>query len=157
MIFDEDGVDENAFQERYQWKTSWIGEHTQESDMAFYATNPQANIVGPGISKCEYGGFMMSYPPRRLSDVWQDPDYQDCRSKAEVLLAAAIDYSIEPVIVYAAAKPPRSQMKSFAKRFGKKVVYIPLGQLSPIKIKQLRTFHVLDGQNRREIAQDYIF
>lgn len=157
MIFDEDATEENAFAENYSWKTTWLGEHTQESDMAFYATHPEANIVGPGISRCEYGGFMMSYPPRRLMDVWHDPDYEDCRNKAEVLLAAAIDYSGEPIIVYVASKPPRSQMKSYARRFGKKVVYLPLGQLSPLKIRKLRFFHVLDGQNRREIAKDYIF
>ena len=99
----------------------------------------------------------MSYPPRRLMDVWHDEDYDIFKSKAEILLAAAIDYSIESIIVYSAAKPPRSQLKSYASRFGKKVVYIPIGQLSSIKIKQLCTFHVLDGQDKRKIAQDYIF
>lgn len=150
MIFDEEA-------DRYPWMTSWLGEHTQESDMAFYATSPQENVIGPGISKCEYGGFMMSYPPRRLLDVWHDPDYEECKTKAEVLLVAAIDYSIEPVIVYAAPRPPSGQMKSFARRFGKKIAYLPLGGLSPITIKKLRAFHVLDGHQRREIAKDYIF
>lgn len=150
MIFDDEA-------DKYPWQTSWLGEHTQESDMAFYATSPQANVVGPGISKCEYGGFMMSYPPRRLIDIWNDPDYEGCLSKAEVLLVAAIDYSIESIIVYAAATPPRSQIKSFARRFGKKIAYIPLGGLSPLTIKKLRAFHVLDGHQRREIAKDYIF
>lgn len=157
VIFDEDSSEENAFNEKYPWKATWLGEHTQESDMAFYATDPLNDVVGPGISRCKYGGFMMSYPPRRLMDIWHDEDYDIFRNKAEILLAAAIDYSIEPLIVYAASKPPRSQLKSFASRYGKKVVYVPLGQLSPIKIKQLCTFHVLDGQDRRKIAQDYIF
>lgn len=157
MIFDEDTAEKLQTKEKYPWKLSWLGEHTQESDMAFYATKPQSNVVGPGISKCLYGGFMMSYPPRRLMDVWFDPDYIECRSKAEVLLMAAIDYSIEPLIIYVAESPPRSFMKAYAKRFGKKVVYIPIGQLSPLKIKKLCTFHVLDGQEKREIAGDYIF
>lgn len=158
MIFEEDSPkEEEIHQEKYSWRTTWLGEHSQESDMAFYATPITENVVGPGISRCEYGGFMMSYPPRRMFDIWSDPDYQDCISKAEVLLMAAIDYATKPLIVYVAAKPPRSFMKSFARRFGKKLVYIPIGQLSPIILNKLRVFHVLDGQDKREIAGDYIF
>lgn len=158
MIFDEDAPNEKeAHQEKFPWRTTWLGEHSQESDMAFYATPITANVVGPGISRCEYGGFMMSYPPRRMFDIWSDPDYQDCLSKAEVLLMAAIDYAVKPLIVYVSNKPPRSLMKSFARRFGKKVVYIPIGQLSPVTLNKLRVFHVLDGHDKREIAGDYIF
>lgn len=157
VIFDEDSDPEQQKPEKYPWKTTWIGEHSQESDMAFYATPMNANIVGPGISRCEYGGFMMSYPPRRMYDVWTDPDYSECRSKAEVLLMAAIDYSVKPLITYVASKPPRSFLKSFAKRYGKKVVYLPYGQLSPVTLNKIRIFHVLSGRDKRDIAGDYIF
>lgn len=158
MIFDEDSPKEGEMhKEKFPWRTTWLGEHSQESDMAFYATHIASNVVGPGISRCEYGGFMMSYPPRRMFDIWSDPDYQDCISKAEVLLMAAIDYAVKPLIVYVANKPPRSLLKSFARRFGKKVVYMPIGQLSPITLNKLRVFHVLDGHDKREIAGDYIF
>ena len=159
VIFDEDNPQENeaTYQEKYHWKTTWLGEHNQESDMAFYATPTTANIVGPGISRCEYGGFLMSYPPRRIFNVWEDPDYAECRTKAEVLLMAAIDYAIRPLVVYVAAKPPRSFFKSFAQRFGKKVVYIPRGQLSPVTLDKLRVFHVLEGHDKREIADEYIY
>lgn len=158
MIFDEDSSKNNeAHTEKYSWRTIWLGEHSQESDMAFYATHMAANVVGPGISRCEYGGFMMSYPPRRMFDIWTDPDYETCLSKAEVLLMAAVDYAIKPLIVYVANKPPRSFLKSFAKRYGKKIIYIPIGQLSPVTLNKLRVFHVLDGRDKREIAGDYIF
>ncbi|MBA3816747.1 MAG: hypothetical protein H0X29_09585 [Parachlamydiaceae bacterium] len=158
IIFDEDSSDEeNEKIEKYSWQTTWLGEHVQESDMAFYATPLTDNVIGPGISRCEYGGFMMSYPPRRLYDVWSDADYQDCRTKAEVLLMAAIDYAVKPLITYVAAKPPRTALKSYARRFGKKVVYFPIGQLSPITLNKLRAFHVLDGHNTRNIAGEYIF
>lgn len=158
VIFDEDSPGEtDSYKEKYTWHTTWIGEHNQESDMAFYATHMHQNVVGPGISRCEYGGFMMSYPPRRLFDVWSDPDYAECRNKAEVLLMAAIDYAQKPLITYVAAKPPRSLIKSFARRFGKKIIYVPIGQLSPITLNKLRTFHVLDGHDKREIAGDYIY
>ena len=149
VIFDEDRSEEEAFQEKFPWRTTWLGEHNQESDMAFYATPISAHVVGPGISRCEYGGFLMSYPPRRMYDVWSDPDYAECRTKAEVLLMAGIDYAVKPLIAYVAAKPPRSALKSFARRFGKKIVFVPIGQLSPVTINKLRTFHVLDGHDKR--------
>lgn len=158
VVFDEDKPQEGMlYREQFPWKTTWLGEHTQESDMAFFATRLGENMVGPGISRCEYGGFMMSYPPRRMFDVWADPDYADCRTKAEVLLMAAIDYAVQPMVVFVAAAPPRSFIKSFAGRFGKKIVYIPLGQLSPQLLNKIRSFHVLDGHHRRDSAGEYIY
>lgn len=152
VIFDEDRQ-----RERYSYCMTWLGEHEQESDMAFYATDPAENIVGPGICRSEYGGFMLSYPPRRVMDVWQDPDYRMASSKAEVLLLAALDYSIEKYVVYVAAKPPRSMFKQIAARLDRKIVYIPLGSLSPHKLKQLRILHILSGHDKRDIAKEYIW
>ncbi len=158
VIFDEDAPEEGKpYQEKFPWLTTWMGEHAQESDMALYATAITGNIVGPGISRCEYGGFMMSSPPRRMLNIWSDPDYAPCQTKAEVLLVAAIDYAVQPVVVYVAQKPPRSVIKSFAQRFGKKIVYIPLGQLSPVTLNKIQVFHVLDGHDKRETAGEYIF
>lgn len=157
IIFDEDHPEDARQPEKFPWKLSWLGENAQESDMAFYATPLNANVVGPGISRCEYGGFMLSSPPRRMANVWSDPDYEGCRTKAELLLVAAIDYAIKPLVVYVAAKPPRSFIKSFAARYGKKIVFIPIGQLSPVLLNKIRVFHVLDGYNRRSIADEYIF
>jgi len=152
VIFDED-----KGRERYPYLMTWLGEHDQESDMALYATRPEGNVVGPGVCRCEYGGFLLSYPPRRMYDVWRDGDYSFARSKAETLLLAALDYSLEKHVVYVAARPPRSCFRQIAARLGKKVVYIPLGALSPLKLKKLRIFHVLSGRNKRETAGDYIW
>lgn len=125
--------------------------------MAFYATDPAENIVGPGICRCEYGGFMLSYPPRRMADVWRDPDYRSAGSRAEVLLLAALDYSPEKHVVYVAARPPRSVFKQIAARRDRRIVYIPLGSLSPHKLRQLRVLHILAGKDKRETAGDYIW
>jgi hypothetical protein len=149
--------DEARKSERYPYAMTWLGEHEQESDMAFYATDPAENIVGPGICRCEYGGFMLSYPPRRMMDVWDDPDYRHAVTRAEVLLLAALDYSIEKHVVYVAAKPPRSIFKQLAARRDRKIVYIPLGSLSPHKLKQMRILHILSGKDKRDIAKDYIW
>ncbi len=124
--------------------------------MAFYSTAPAQGIVGPGITRCEYGGVLMSYPPRRLREVWSDPDYQLARSKAELLLLAALDYSSERLIVHVAARPPRSLFKTLAGQLDRKIVHIPLGQLSPQSLKRIRVFHILAGRGKREVASEYI-
>jgi hypothetical protein len=152
IIFDIDPGDK-----KYPWKMTWHGEHAQESDMAFYATPVTHKIVGPGIARCEYGGLMLSYPNHRLADVWSDAYYAGCQSKAEVLLMAAVDYSLEKHIVYVAAEAPRSHFKTLASRLGRKIVYIPIGQLSPLSLKKIRVFHALSGHQRRKIAKDYIW
>ncbi len=125
--------------------------------MAFYATPPADNVVGPGICRCEYGGFVMSYPPRRMHDIWRDPDYAFARGKHEVLLLSALDYTREAHVVYVAPRPPRSIFRQIAARMGKKIVYLPLGSLSPVKLKAIRVLHVLYGHDKREIAKDYIW
>lgn len=60
-------------------------------------------------------------------------------------------------MVYVAAKPPRSIFKQMAARQWRKIVYIPLGSLSPHKLKQLRILHVLSGKDKRDIAKEYIW
>ncbi|MBI2354420.1 MAG: hypothetical protein HYV06_05230 [Deltaproteobacteria bacterium] len=152
LIFDEDRRGE-----RYPYCTTWLGEHAQESDMAFYATAPLENVVGPGICRCEYGGLLLSSPPRRMRDVWSDPDYRGLRFRHEVLLLAALDYSRAPSVVYAAPRPPRALFRQLAGRMGKRIIYLPLGSLSPVTLKRLRVFHVLSGRDKREIAKDYVW
>jgi hypothetical protein len=151
VIFDEDRDN------RYTYLTTWLGENQNESDMAFYSTFPFDNLVGPGIGRAEYGGFLMSLPPRRMYDVWQDPDYEFAESKSERLLLAGIDYSIHRHVVYVAAKPPRSIFRTIASRAGRTIIYIPIGQLSPVSVKKIRVVHVLDGYDKREVAKGYIW
>ncbi|MDY6988114.1 MAG: hypothetical protein SWQ30_08645 [Thermodesulfobacteriota bacterium] len=152
IIFDEDRTGD-----KYPYHMTWLGEHDQESDMAFYATDPADHIVGPGISRCTYGGALMTFPPLRLADVWGDPEYHWARTKAERLLLAGLEYSVEKHVVYVAKSPPRSFIKQVAARWGKQIVYIPIGQLSPIKLKQVRTLHILAGKDKRQTAKDYIW
>jgi hypothetical protein len=151
VIFDEDRDN------RYPYTTTWLGENRNESDMAFYSTFPFDNLVGPGIGRAEYGGFLMSLPPRRMYDVWQDADYELAESKSERLLLAALDYSIHHYVVYVATRPPRSIFKTIASRVDRTVIYIPIGQLSPVSLKKIRVVHVLDGYDKRAIAQDYLW
>ena len=151
LIFDEDRAD------RYTYLTTWLGEHSNESDMAFYSTQPFEHVVGPGIGRAEYGGLLMTLPPRRLNDVWSDPDYDTAQTKAERLLMAALDYSVERHVIYVARKPPRSLFRQLAARVNRKITYIPIGQLSPTKLKKIRVVHVLDGYQRREQARHFVW
>src|SRR5215472_5043995 len=151
VILDEDRDN------RYPYTTTWLGENQNESDMAFYSTFPFDQLVGPGIGRAEYGGFLMSLPPRRMYDVWQDADYEFAELKSERLLLAAIDYSIYRYVVYVAARPPRSIFRAIASRAGRTIIYIPIGQLSPVALKRVRVVHVLDGYDKREIAKDYLW
>lgn len=152
IVFDEDHEDSD-----FPYLMSWLGEHEQESDMAFYSTNPAEQIVGPGIMRATYGAFMLTYPPGRLFDVWQDSDYRDARSKADVLLMAAIDYSMEKLVVHVAAKSPAGYMKDYAGQRAKRIVHIPIGTFSPGALRTMRVVHILAGQDKRAIAKDYVW
>ena len=151
VVFDEDPGN------RYTYCTTWLGEHQNESDMAFYSTHPFEHLVGPGIGRAQYGGLLMTLPPRRMYDVWGDPDYNLADSKPERLLLAALDYSVHRYVVYVAARPPRSVFRNIAARFGRTIVYIPFGQLSPVALKKIRVVHVLDGYDKRAVARQYLW
>ena len=90
-------------------------------------------------------------------DVWSDPDYDFAESKSEKLLMAGLDYSTERFVVYVAARPPRTVFRSIAGHVNRKILYVPLGALSPTKLKKLRVVHVLDSYNRRDEAKDYLW
>lgn len=150
VIFSEDD-------EEYDWRVVWWGEHSEESDMAFYATQPGKRITGPGICQSRYGGLMMSFPPGRLHDIWQDPEYHSLSRPADRLLAAAIEYNEKRAVVHLAERPPARRLVQLAARFGQKVVHIPLSTINPVLLARVRRFHVLDSRDRRDEAGDYIW
>jgi len=155
MIFNPDFPYKEG-KENFQWRVTWLGEHDQESDMAFYSTPAGEVMDGPGISRCQYGGFMLTYPPMRVYDIWKDPFFDLARNKPERLLMAALDYSVEKHVVYMAAAPPSGLCRSVASRLGKKIIYIPIGTVSPVTLKKIRQFHVLDGHPIRKYAHFFI-
>lgn len=154
VIFEPDGL---GPAESYPYRMTWLGEHSQESDMAFYATSPTEQVVGPGILRATYGGFMMTMPPGRLGDVWQDRDYRQAREKSEVLLMAGIDWSLEKIVVHVGKRAPAEPLRRYASLQGKRIVHVPMGSLSPSTLKKIRVLHVLAGHDKRAIAKDYIW
>jgi hypothetical protein len=155
VIFDMDLADKDN-KETFPWKVTWLGENDQESDMSFYSTPAGEVMDGPGISRCQYGGFMLTYPPMRVFDIWKDPYFKVARNKPERLLMAAIDYCLEKHVVYVAATPPSGWCQGMAARNGKKIIYLPIGIFSPVSLKKIREFHVLDGHHIRKYANQYI-
>jgi hypothetical protein len=151
VIFDQD---ERSVQ--YPFQMTWLGEHSQESDMAFYSTPPGGDMVGPGISRMEHGGFMMSYPPLRMYDIWRDPTFDFVPTRHERLLVAGIAYSEKPGVVYVAKTPPPIKWKKLAKSMAKRIIYIPLGSLNPLHVKRMRTFHMLQNKGLRNVAHQYM-
>ena len=155
VVFDPD-LPEKDGNEDFPWVVTWLGEHEQESDMSFYSTPAGEVMDGPGISRCQYGGFMLTYPPMRVYDIWKDPYFNVARNKPERLLMAAIDYCLEKHVVYVAADPPSGWCGSMASRLGKKIIYLPIGIFSPVTLKKIRQFHVLDGHHVRKYARQFI-
>ena len=155
FIFDPDLPDTEG-KEKFPWRITWLGENNQESDMAFYSTQAGEVVIGPGISRCQYGGFMLTFPPLRVYDIWKDSFFDIARNKPERLLLAALDYSLEQHVVYVASSPPSSLCGSFAARIGKKILYLPIGVFSSVTLKKIRQFHVLDGHPVRQYADRYI-
>ena len=81
--------------EVYTNRATWYAEHPEESTLAFYATDPMKNLVGPGIAQAEYGGALFLFPPRPIPDIWTDPRLDFADTLEERLLAAAFLHSRE--------------------------------------------------------------
>ncbi len=158
VIFDDEPLTptEPDMEPAYPWQMTWQGEGEEEGDMALYATDPFARIIGPGIGRALYGGFLLNRPAGTMFGVWSDDYFVDAKSKAEVLLLAALDHSSERIAVYVAPRPPRRKLKQIARRLGRKIIHIPSGQLSPAGLQKVRRFHVLSGPEVRAQAPRYI-
>lgn len=140
----------------YPHEKMWFAEHHNESDLALYSTEPGKRLDGPGISRCLYGGVLSLYPPTGRAHVWGNPRYRDVRSRAELLLKAAIDLSRKPIVAYVASQGPPADMLAFAASRGVHIMYIPLDTLSADILKRVRSFHVLSDRLIRVLAHKYI-
>ncbi len=140
----------------YRWQATWHAEHQEESTLCFYATPFLDRMVGPGIGQSRYGGALFLYPPRVIPDVWSDPGLSVAKTLEERLIAAAAVHSKEPHIVLVSPIPPRARWRQLARRWGRRLVMIPLGRFSGQTIDRLRCFHVLNGHEIRSYAAQFI-
>ncbi|MHA1998755.1 MAG: hypothetical protein ACTSU9_11585 [Promethearchaeota archaeon] len=153
IIFDPD--EEN---ERFTHRGTWWAEHDQESDMSYYGTHPEHNIIGPGIGRIELGGVVSIYPPMQIPDVWNYFRGLEAKfKKHEILLMAAIMFSREKYIPYVAKSPPRRFLEKFASARGRFIIHIPIWKLSREMLERVRYIHVLRHKSVRDYAKDFIF
>jgi hypothetical protein len=142
--------------EVYVNRTTWYAEHSQESTLAFYATDPMKNLVGPGIAQAQYGGALFIFPPRSIPDVWSDRRLDFANTLEERLLAAACLHSTEGHIAVVSPKIPPASWRRLSRKYGRKIVHLPLKRFGGQLLERLRTFHVLNGKHVRSYAADYI-
>jgi hypothetical protein len=140
----------------YTNRATWYAEHAEESTLAFFATDHMANLVGPGIAQADYGGALFLFPPRPIPDVWTDPRLDFADTLEERLLAAAFLHSRERHVAVVSPRPPSASWRRLARRFGRKVVHLPLKRFGGQLIERLRRFHVLNGKVVRSYAADFI-
>lgn len=140
----------------YPWRVTWHAEHHDESTLALFATNFLDNMVGPGIGQATYGGAVFLFPPRPVSDIWTNPLFDFADTLEERLLSAACYHAHENHIALLSHAPPGPAWRQLAKRFGKKLIHVPLSKFSQEMIERMRVFHVLNGQQVRSFAAQFI-
>jgi len=142
--------------EVYTNRTTWYAEHQEESTLAFYATDPMKNLIGPGIAQAEYGGALFIFPPRPILDIWTDPRLDFAETLEDRLLAGAFLHSNDRHVAVVSPKIPPAHWRRLARRYGRKIVHLPLKRFGGQLLERLRTFHVLNGKQVRSYAADYI-
>ncbi len=142
--------------EIYPYRITWLAEHAEESTLCFYATDPNEDIIGPGISRALYGGALFIFPPQVIPDIWKNKQFDDVQQPIEKLVAAACFYSQSKYIAYVAQSRPSLQSRSIARKNENHLLYLPISQFSAYTIRKLRIFHVLAGHHVRSYAQKYI-
>ena len=140
----------------YPWRVTWFAEHQNESTLAFFATDFQQEMVGPGIGMATYGGAMFLFPPVAVPEIWTDPRLDFTETLEERILAAACLHSTCPQVALLAPLPPGPGWRRLAKKYHKRWVHVPLGSFADQTIQQLRMVHVLNGKEVRSYAADFI-
>lgn len=140
----------------YPWRTTWFAEHENESTLALFATNFQEELVGPGIGLGVYGGAMFLFPPIMIPDIWTDSQLDFTETLEERLIAAACLHARGREIALLSSLPPGIGWRRLARRYKKQLVHVPLASFSDEQVQQLRMVHVLNGQEIRSFADDFI-
>ena len=140
----------------YSWQATWYAEHDEESTLCFYASPFQDNMIGPGIGQSRYGGALFLFPPRPIPNIWEDSNLRFTRTLEERLIAAAALHSRERDVALVCPIPPRARWRQIAKAFHRRLMTIPLSRFSGQTLERLRRFHVLNGQEIRSYATQFI-
>jgi hypothetical protein len=140
----------------YNNRATWYAEHSEESTLTFYATDHMKTMIGPGIAQAEYGGACFLFPPRAIPDIWTDRRLDFADTLEERLLAGAFLHTRERHVAVVSARPPAASWRRLARRYGRKIVHLPLKRFGGQLVERLRKFHVLNGKVVRSFAADFI-
>ena len=140
----------------YPWRVTWMAEHHDESTLALFATDFRQQMVGPGIGLATYGGALFLFPPRPVPDIWSDRRLDFATTLEERLVAAGCLHSDHRHIAILSISPPGPAWRRLAKRYGKKLLHVPLNHFSQETVQQLRIVHVLNGHYVRSFAAEFI-
>lgn len=152
MIFDED-----LSQQSYPWVMSLSAEHHNESDIAFYASNPAMHPVTREIIRANYGAMLAFKPPLEPFDKIDMDDLDvDEELRKEQLIRLAIKRSPRPGILYFAREKPEAYYFQLAEAHQKRLYHLPLSRVSQRHLKRIQRFHLLSRRDVRRIADDYI-
>ncbi|PIQ28338.1 hypothetical protein COW36_04110 [bacterium (Candidatus Blackallbacteria) CG17_big_fil_post_rev_8_21_14_2_50_48_46] len=152
MVFDED-----LSEEKYPWMMSLSAEHHNESDIAFYASNPALHPVTREIIRAKYGAMLAFKPalPAEQKLGWDALDVDE-QLRKEQLLRLAITHSPRPGVLYLANQPPDDYFYELARYRGKELYFLPISRISQRHLKRIQQFHLLSRREVRKIADDYI-
>ena len=151
MLFDSP-----ADPREYVWRTTWYAEHQWESTLAFFATDYRQEMIGPGICQATYGGSLFLYPPKYIPNIWSDPRLDFTDTLEERLLAAGCFHSRQRHVALLSTLPPGAGFRRLARKYQKQIIHVPLSKYSESTIARLRTVHVLNGQQVRSFAANFI-
>jgi hypothetical protein len=140
----------------YTSRSTWYAEHGEESTLAFFATDPMEKLVGPGIAQADYGGAFFLFPPRPVPDIWTDPRLDFASTLEDRLLAGALLHSREKHVALVSPIPPGMAWRRLARKYGRKLIHLPLKRFSGQLVERLRQFHVLNGKTVRSYAASFI-
>lgn len=152
LIFDEE-----LSQENYPWIMSLSAEHHNESDIAFYASNPAMHPVTREIIRAQYGAMLALKPALEADEKIEIEDLDvDEDLRKEQLIRLAIQKSPRPGILYFARQKPENYYFQLAESQQKRLYYLPLERVSQRHLKRIQRFHLLARRDIRNIADDYI-
>ncbi len=151
MLFDSP-----ADPREYPYRITWHAESHDESTLSFFSTDFMDDMIGPGIARARYGGAMFLFPARPIPDVFRDRRFDFADTLEERLLAAACQHSRHRHIVVLSHLAPGLGFRRLARRFGRKLLHVPLSRFGQERIEMLRVFHVLGGQRVRSYAAEFI-
>ncbi len=142
--------------DKYPHRATWYAEHKQESTLTFFATDPFANLIGPGIAEAEYGGVSLLFPPRFIPDVFSSFPSSRFADATEQLVFGAVIHSRERHITYVSYQKPTLRLRLMAKKFKRSLIWVPLSSFSNETLRRLRYFHILNSKHVRSWASHFI-